>query len=43
VKAAAPELAAQLKTIPSIARYVPADVYFTAHVEKLYSEMSGGK
>jgi cyclase len=39
-KAVAPELAAQLKTIPSIARYVPADVYFIAHVEKLYSELA---
>lgn len=38
-QAAAPELAAQLKRIPSIARYVPADVWFVAHVEKMYDEL----
>jgi len=42
VKAAAPELAARLKKITRIRRYVPSDLYFTAHVEKAYMELGGG-
>ncbi|HMD62244.1 MAG TPA: MBL fold metallo-hydrolase [Opitutaceae bacterium] len=41
VKAAVPGLAHELKKIGHIARYVPADVYFTAHVEKVYAELGG--
>jgi cyclase len=41
VKAAVPELAAQLKKIAHIARYVPSDFWFTAHVEKVYRELGG--
>ncbi len=42
VRAAAPELAARLKKIVHIARFVPSDVYFAAHVEKAYMELGGG-
>jgi len=42
VRAAAPELAARLKKITRIRRYVPSDLYFTAHVEKAYMELGGG-
>ncbi len=42
VKAASPGLAARLKKITHVARYVPSDVYFAAHVEKVYMEMGGG-
>ena len=42
VKAAAPGLAARLKKITRISRYVPAYVYFAAHVEKTYVELGGG-
>ena len=41
VKAAVPELAAQLKKIGHIARYVPTDFWFAAHVEKVYGELGG--
>lgn len=41
VNAAVPELAAGLKKIAHIARYVPADKWFTAHVEKVYVELGG--
>jgi cyclase len=41
VKAAAPELASRLKKIAPIARYVPSEVYFEAHVEKVYMELGG--
>lgn len=41
VKAAAPELAARLKKIRHIMRYVPSEVYFEAHVEKVYMELGG--
>jgi cyclase len=41
VKAAVPELAAGLKKIGHIARYVPSDFWFTAHVEKIYQELGG--
>jgi cyclase len=38
---AAPGLAAQLRTNRQIARYVPTDLYFKAHVEKIFSELEG--
>lgn len=41
IRAAAPALAAQLKKVPNIARYVPADRYFIAHVDKAYAELGG--
>jgi cyclase len=41
VKAAVPELGAQLRKIAHIARYVPSDFWFTAHVEKVYVELGG--
>ena len=41
VKAAAPALAAQLKANRQIARYVPTDFWFMAHVEKAYTELGG--
>ena len=41
MKAAVPEIAAQLKKIPHIARYVPSDFWFAAHVEKVYMEFGG--
>jgi glyoxylase-like metal-dependent hydrolase (beta-lactamase superfamily II) len=42
VKAAVPELAARLRKIAHIARYVPTDAYFTAHVGKAYMELGAG-
>ena len=39
VKAASPEIAAELKKIPNIARFVPASL--TAHAEKVYGELGG--
>jgi cyclase len=39
IKAAAPALAAQLKKVRNISRYVPADRYFIAHVDKAYAEL----
>ncbi len=41
VQAAAPELAARLRKIPQIARYVPSDPYFAAHAEKACAELGG--
>jgi cyclase len=41
VKAAAPALAAQIRKNRQVARYVPTDVYFAAHVEKVYMELGG--
>ena len=41
VKAAVPALAATLKQIGHIARYVPTDYWFTFHVEKVYMELGG--
>jgi glyoxylase-like metal-dependent hydrolase (beta-lactamase superfamily II) len=41
VKAAVPTLAAALKKIGPIARYVPTDFWFTAHVEKVFVELGG--
>jgi len=41
IKASAPALAAQLKKNPQIARYVPSDFWFAAHVEKIYMELTG--
>ncbi len=41
VKAAVPEIAARLRKIPPIARYVPSDFWFTAHVEKVFLELGG--
>lgn len=41
VKAAVPELGAQLRKIPNIARYVPTDNWLTPHVEKVYVELGG--
>jgi cyclase len=40
-EAAAPGLAAELKWDRQIVRYVPADVYFTAHVQRVYAELAG--
>ena len=42
VKAAGPELAARLRKIGPIARYVPTDFLFTPHLEKVYAELGGG-
>ena len=39
VKAALPDVAAELKKIPNIARYVPASL--NAHAEKIYREFGG--
>jgi len=39
VKAAVPEIAAALKGVPNIARYVPEN--FTPHVDKVYRELGG--
>ena len=39
VKAALPDIAAEIKKNPHIARYVPANL--TAHVQKVYSEFGG--
>ncbi len=41
VKAQVPALAASLKTNPQIARFVPEDKWFIAHVDKIYGELSG--
>ncbi len=41
VKAAVPALAAELRKIGPIARYVPSDFWFTAHVDKVFQEMGG--
>jgi cyclase len=41
IKAASSGLAAQLRKNPQIARYVPTDVYFEAHVEKNLVELGG--
>jgi cyclase len=41
IRASAPALAARLKTNPRIARYVPTDFWFAAHVEKIYMELTG--
>jgi glyoxylase-like metal-dependent hydrolase (beta-lactamase superfamily II) len=41
VKAAVPGLAARLRTLRSIARYVPTDFWFTAQVDKAYTELGG--
>ena len=41
VQTAVPELAASLRKIGHIARFVPADKWFTAHVEKVYLELGG--
>jgi glyoxylase-like metal-dependent hydrolase (beta-lactamase superfamily II) len=40
-EAAAPGLAAELRKDRRIVRYVPADVYFTAHVQRVYAELAG--
>lgn len=41
VRAAVPGLAAELKKVRNIARYVPSEPYFTAHVEKVWAELCG--
>ncbi len=41
VKAAVPELGAQLRKIAHIARYVPTDQWFVAHVDKVFQELGG--
>jgi len=41
VKAAVPAIAARLRTIKHIARYVPTDFWFTAQVDKVYTELGG--
>lgn len=41
VKAAVPGLAAELRNVRHIMRYVPSDHYFAAHVEKMYVELGG--
>lgn len=41
VRAAVPEIGVRLRQIPRIARYVPADRWFAAHVEKAYRELGG--
>jgi glyoxylase-like metal-dependent hydrolase (beta-lactamase superfamily II) len=41
IKAAVPTLAAALKQIHAIARYVPSDFWFAAHVEKAAVELGG--
>jgi cyclase len=41
IKAAIPGLAAELRRDRQIARYVPTDFYFAAHVEKTYVELGG--
>jgi cyclase len=41
VKAAAPALAARIRTMKNIARYVPTDFWFTAQVDKAYTELGG--
>lgn len=41
VRAAVPGLAAQLRKSRQVARYVPTDFYFAAHVEKIYMELGG--
>jgi cyclase len=41
VKAVVPQLSAQLRKIAHIARYVPADNWFAAHVDKVYQELGG--
>jgi glyoxylase-like metal-dependent hydrolase (beta-lactamase superfamily II) len=41
VKAAIPALAAALRKIGPIARYVPSDFWFAAHVEKVFIELGG--
>jgi cyclase len=41
VRAAGPGLAAQLRLRRQIARYVPSDVSFAAHVDKTYAELGG--
>jgi glyoxylase-like metal-dependent hydrolase (beta-lactamase superfamily II) len=40
LKTALPQIAAELKQIPSIARYVPANM--AAHVQKAWRELGGG-
>jgi cyclase len=39
ILAAGPELAARLRTIPNIARYVPSDFWFKAQVEKVSADL----
>ncbi len=41
VRDAAPALAAKLRKNRQVARYVPTDVYFAAHVEKNLAELGG--
>jgi cyclase len=41
IKSAAPGLAARLRKVRQIARYVPTDFYFAAHVEKNLGELEG--
>ena len=41
VKAAVPVLGAELRKLPSIARYVPSDRWFIAHVDKVWRELGG--
>ena len=41
VKAEVPALAASLKDNPRIARFVPEDKWFIAHVDKMYTELGG--
>jgi len=41
IKASVAELADRLRKISRIARYVPNDFWFTAHVEKMYIELGG--
>jgi len=41
IKAAIPGLASRLRRNPQIARYVPSDLYFAAHVDKIYVELGG--
>jgi cyclase len=39
IKASAPALAAKIRKNPQVARYVPTDFYFAAHVEKNLEEL----
>jgi cyclase len=41
VKAAAPALAARMRPMKNIGRYVPTDFWFTAQVDKVYTELGG--
>jgi cyclase len=41
VKAACPALAARMRTMKNIGRYVPTDFWFTAQVDKVFTELGG--